>query len=183
MRPLGAIAAIVLLAGMMPATSYADGPGPGAAPEAAKPGCRCPGVRHVRHYVRHRAYHARLRRGILVVPTVPVAAYDPPLPSPWDTAYDRGMTLHFESAAVSRTYTGEPGWPPLPAIRSVGPYRKQVGGVVLQYDGMIGEYVQLAQADAHMVLLPPPPAAPAPPPAAVPVPPPAPPPPAAPPAP
>ena len=158
MRPLGAIAAIVLLAGLMPATSYADGPASG--PEAAKPGCRCPGVRHVRHvrHIRHRVYHARLRRGI-PVPVVPVAIYDPPLPSPWDTAYDRGMTLHFESAAVSRTYTGEPGWPPLPAVRSVGPYRKQVGSVVVQYDGITGEYIRLAQVDAVRAFPPVPPVA------------------------
>jgi hypothetical protein len=95
--------------------------------------------------------------------------YDPPIPSPYDTAYDRAMTLHFRSAEVSGTYTGEPGYPHIPPVASVQPYRGFSGATVLQYDGLTGEYIALAQADARRFLaalgppIAPPPAGPAPP--------------------
>jgi hypothetical protein len=166
MRPLSAIAAFIVIACAAPMTSRADGPPPAAASEAAvaQPGCRCPGIRHVRrvHHVRRYARHWR-RPVLLVRATAPLPVYDPPIPSPWDTAYDRAMTLHFRSPEVSGTYVGEPGYPHTPPIHGVQSYRVRSGDAVLQYDGLIGEYIMLAQADARLAFPPPPPPAPVPP--------------------
>lgn len=147
MRPLGAIAALLLIAGMVPATSYADGMP--AAKATALPRCPCPPVRHVRH-VRYRHHYVRHWRRPLVplVAVAPLPPYNAPIPWPWDTAYDRGMTLHFRSAAVSGTWTGEPGFPPTPPIVPVEWYREPAAdGAVLQYDGLTGEYIRLAAVD------------------------------------
>src|SRR5690242_7235896 len=95
MRPLSAIAGLVLLAGLLPTPSRADGPAPGApaAGPAAAPGCRCPGVRHVhRVYHRHVRHYRVARRPVRLVTVAPLP-YNAPIPSPWDPAYDRGMVL------------------------------------------------------------------------------------------
>lgn len=151
MRPLSAIAGLLLMAGMMPTASYADGMPPAAPAATAAPGCQCPAVRHVRH-VRHVRYrHRYVRRRLPLVPLVAVAPlpYNAPIPWPWDTAYDRGMTLHFRSAAVSGTWTDEAGFPHTPPIVPVEWYREPAAaGGVLQYDGLTGEYIRLAAIDA-----------------------------------
>lgn len=164
MRPSHAIAGLLLLAGMMPASSYADAPGPMPSAQAARPGCRCPGIRHVRHVHHRYVRHFRYRRLVPLIAVAPLP-YNAPIPSPWDTAYDRGMTLHFRSPAVSGTWIDEPGLPHTPPIRPVQWYRVPYGVAVLQYDGLTGEYITLAQADAVRALppaLPPPPAVPLP---------------------
>ena len=166
MRPLCAIAGLLLMAGMTPGPSYADGMPPATAKAAALPSCPCPPVRHVRH-VRYRHHYVRHWRRPLVplVAVVPLPPYNAPIPWAWDTAYDRAMTLHFRSHAVSGTWTGDPGLPPTPPIVPVEWYREPAaGGAVFQYDGLTGEYVRLAAFDAVRALppAPPPPAAPPP---------------------
>jgi hypothetical protein len=166
MRPLSAIAGLLLMAGMMPVASFADGMPP--ATSAALPRCPCPPVRHVRH-VRYRHHYVRHWRRPLVplVAVAPLPYYNAPIPWPWDTAYDRGMTVHFRSPEVSGTWTGDPGFPPTPPIVPVEWYREPAaGGAVFQYDGLTGEYVRLAAVDAIRAL---PPAPPPPPPPPMPV--------------
>ena len=150
MRMFSAIGALILIACAAPATSRADGPAPGAGPAVA-PGCRCPGVRHAmrpHRYVRHVRHWRRGHPVVALLPAGPPPLYDPPIPDPWDPAYDRAMTLHFRSPEVSGTYTGEPGLPHTPPIHGIQSYRVQVGGGVLQYDGLTGQYIKLARADA-----------------------------------
>ena len=161
MRPLDAIAAGLMLACAVPAVGRADGypPIPTAAAVAA-PSCPCP-PRHnvwrahrVRHYVRHWAPWPP-------PPPPPVAVwYDPPIPSPWDPAYDRAMVLHYRSPWVSGIFLAEPGYPPTPPVHGVRHYRVVTGGTVVQYDGMADGYVPLSQWDSRQVVAAMPPAAP-----------------------
>ncbi len=163
MRSLSAIIAAFLIVCALPATSRADGMPPQAAvakPSAAACDClrRHRVVRHVRYRVRH------VRRRIPLGPPPPYwpATYNPLLPSPWDSAYDRAMTLHFSSPPVSGEYLADPGYPPLPPVAGVAAYRIQANGGVYQYDGLTGQYVRLAQTDAQRTGLLAPPVAPAP---------------------
>jgi len=152
MRALVAIGAAFVMAWLIPAASRADAPGPGAAPAAAAaaaPGCKCPRPhRHVRH---HRRVHKRM---VAMLPPPPVAPeyYNTGLPSHWDSAYDRAMTLHFRTPFVTGHIDPEPGYPHTPPVFGVQPYRFVSGPAVYQYDGLIGEYVELAQYDAHRAL-------------------------------
>jgi len=84
------------------------------------------------------------------MPFAPLPVYNPLIPSPWDSAYDRVMTLHFRSPEVSGAYVGEPGYPHTPPVRGGQPYRVQSGTAVLQYDGMAGQYITLSQEDARL---------------------------------
>jgi hypothetical protein len=164
LHAVGAMTAAFLLACAVPAPGHADGP-PNPAGAVAQPtasGCDCPRVQH-RHAwrpYRHARYYARhWRRGW----PAPIALgapidYDPPIPSPWDSAYDRAMVLHLRSPEVSGTYVGEPGLPHTPPVRGIQHYRVQAGGAVLQYDELTGQYIRLAQSDAQRAF----PSAPAP---------------------
>jgi len=146
MRTFCAIGAALLMACAAPAASRADGPGPEAA-RAAKPDCRCPDLR--KRVARTHRPHARYRQ--LPYPAaapggfVPVY-YNPALPSPYDSAYDRAMVLHFRSPPVSGFYRPEPGYPATPPVPGIHYYRVQAGPV-FQYDGVTGEYIQLARSD------------------------------------
>ncbi len=95
----------------------------------------------------------------------PPPPYNPLLPNPLDSAYDRGMTLHFRSKPVTGISIADPGYPPTPPIAGVVAYRIQAYGGVYQYDGLTGEYIALAQYDARRAF----PAAPAPAPAPIPL--------------
>ena len=176
MRAFSAIGAALALGWLIPATGHAetqpsaaavntqlrqpaaascDEPGPGYRPH--RPVHRV--VRHVRH---------RRPRRLAAVPALP---YPPPIyyntgiPSPYDTAYDRAMTLHFRSPFVTGLVDPEPGYPHTPPVLGVQPYRFRSGPAVYQYDGSIGEYVVLSAYDAARALPPaPPPPPPAPPP-------------------
>ena len=63
------------------------------------------------------------------------------------------MMLHYRSPPVSGLYRPEPGYPATPPIYGVHPYRGQYapGQPVFQYDGLIGEYVQLARNDPAQI--------------------------------
>lgn len=156
MRVLGTVGAAFLIAFAIPAASRADGPAPagGAAASAAAtaPDCKCPTVqkrravrprRHARH---HRRWHPP-PIAVAPAPALPSVYYNPGIPSPYNTAYDRAMVLHFRSPIVSGLYDPEPGYPQTPPVAGVRPYRVPAGATVTQYDGLIGEYVQLAADD------------------------------------
>jgi hypothetical protein len=159
MRPFSAMTAAFLFVCAVPLPGHADGP-PAPPAQQAAPDCKCPQVqRHAwrpRHHLRYHAWH---RRHLVPIPVavVPPPPYDPPIPSPWDTAYDRAMTLHFRSPAVSGSYLLEPGYPPTPPVVGIQHYRVPAGGVVFQYDGVTGEYIRLAQRDAQFAFPPVPP--------------------------
>ena len=164
MRTFCAIGVALVMACAVPAAARADAPGPDAA-RAAKPDCKCPELR--KRVVRTHRYHARYRK--LLYPAVAVAHspfvpvyYNPALPSPYDSAYDRAMVLHFRSPPVSGFYRPEPGFPATPPVVGVHYYRVQPGPV-FQYDGVTGEYIQLARNDpAYLAVTAPPPPPPPP---------------------
>jgi hypothetical protein len=118
------------------------------------PVCKCLGPdyhsgarRHHRSRATVRRYRAAPYKAIAVAPD----HYNPWLPGPFDTAYDRATTLHFRSLTVTGIYHAERGWPPTPPINGLYPYRVRAWGAVYQYDGLIGQYVALAQPDAARV--------------------------------
>ena len=144
MRALIAIGAAFVMACLIPAPSRADAPGPGVA--AAKPDCKCPRVRAHR-VVRHRRVAKRMIAA--VPPPVAPVYYNTGIPSQWDPAYDRAMTLHFRSPFVTGIVEPEPGYPHTPAVRAVAWYRFASGPTVYQYDGITGQYIALSQYDAY----------------------------------
>ena len=163
LRVFSAVAAAFLAVLALPAAGRADGPSP-AAPTAAMPaGPTCPCVRPTRA-VRHHVWHhrrGRHHRWAAAPPPDLVANYNPLLPVSWDSAYDRAMTLHFRSPAVSGLYNPDPGYAPTPPVAGVIPYRISAHAGVYEYDGLTGVYVRLAQRDAArsgVAIAPPPPA-------------------------
>jgi hypothetical protein len=141
MRRIAMVGAVLLIGYGLPVPASADG----VPPEVkTTPGCHCP--------LMHRRAHARVRHHRWAPPPQ-VAAIGPDLynvliPNPWDTAYDPIVVEHFRSPAVTGFYSPEatpPSW------HGVLPYRIRTGDAVLQYDGLIGRYVPLAQADAALV--------------------------------
>ncbi len=168
MRPFSVIAAAILLACAVPAASHAaTSAATPAVSLPAKPGCppaRPHRVWHRRvwHHVRH--WKKPTRIVAMAPPPPPPPYYNPLLPSPLDSAYDRGMTLHFRSPPVTGIYTADPGYPPTPPIAGVVAYRVPAYLGVYQYDGLTGNYVRLAGYDAQRtgvpIMAPPAPAAP-----------------------
>lgn len=161
MRALIAIAAAFVVACLIPAPSRADAPGPGVA--AAKPDCKCPRARPHRVVRKYRRAPSRMIAA-LPPPVAPIY-YNTGIPSPWDPAYDRAMTLHFRSPFVTGIVDPEPGYPHTPPVRAVSWYRFASGPTVYQYDGITGQYIALSQYDARRVYPVIAAAAPAPPPA------------------
>ena len=147
MKRLAAIGGAILIGCALAAPAKADG-----VPKA--PGCNCPPVVHKR-------VHARVRHRHYLPPRAVVVREGPDyytflIPSPYDPAYDRVMVDHFDTPVVSgydEPWRRKPVWP------GVLPYRMRVAGGILQYDGLLGRYVPLAQADAALIAaaLPPPP--------------------------
>jgi len=159
MRLFCAIRATVLLVCAAATASHADGlrstdsTDSGATPQFRVASCNCPGP----VYRRHGRPEAEIRQFRQWPPVsevavaVPPDPYNPYLPGTLDTAYDRAMTLHFRSPAVTDTYRRDRGEAPTPPIRGLFPYRVRAWGAVYQYDGLIGQYVVLAQSDAARV--------------------------------
>ena len=119
--------------------------------EPRAPVCDGPAYRHAVYRHRHVRLRAQLRHwwsATEIASPEPPDYYNPLLPSPYDTAYDRAMTLHFRSPAVSGSYVAELGWPPIPPVLGILPYRVRDERTVYQYDGLIGVYVVLARSDA-----------------------------------
>ena len=145
MRAFHVIGAVFLIASAFPAASRADGmPAASAAP---MPGCHCPRPMRAamhRHYVRH--YRHR-RVPVLVALPAPFPAYNPPIPSVFDSAYDRVMTQYTRARELDGEYLYEPPYDPRPPILGL-PHFRVAAGAVYEYDVMAGGYVQLAQRDA-----------------------------------
>ena len=74
--------------------------------------------------------------------------YNPAIPSPYDSAYDRVVSDHFRNPGATGFYEpghSKPVWP------GIIPYRVRVGDSVLQYDGLLGRYVPLARSDTALI--------------------------------
>ena len=153
MLRFAAIGAVLLAGFAWAPPAGADAPGEKVRP--SRPGCNCPVV--------HRRVHARVRHRRFVPPPAVVVREEPDLynvliPSTYDPAYDRVVVDHFRTPTV--TGFDEP-WRPKPVWPGILPYRATGPDGIVQYDGLIGHYVKLAQADAARVAaplpLPPPP--------------------------
>jgi len=153
MRALHAIGAALLMVGAVPAASLAEGmTGTGTVAAALAPGCNCP-PRHHRHAWRggHGRFYASRRAGGASAP-LPWPAYNPPIPSPDDSAYDRVMVQYMHAREWGGEYGVEPGYLPSPPVPGLPRFVVGAGGGVFEYDVMANGYVQLAQRDAQRAL-------------------------------
>ena len=148
MRAFHAIGAAILMAWAVPTSGHANGTTPAStAAQPAGPGCHCPRLqRHVR-------YHARLkhRRPLPVIAVALWPAYNPPIPDPFDSAYDRVMTQYTLARELDGEYLYEPPYVPHPPLPGLPHFRVAAGGAVFEYDLMAGGYVQIAQREAPRV--------------------------------
>jgi hypothetical protein len=159
MRAFHAIGAALLMACAMPVTSRAEtttGAGAASPPPAAV--CPCPRVprhawrplRHVRSYAWHRRHWTPAP--LAVAPLPPWPAYNPPIPSPDDSAYDRVMTQYMHAREWGGEYLVEPDYAPSPPVPGLPRFVVAAGGGVFEYDVMANGYVQLPQRDAPRAL-------------------------------
>jgi hypothetical protein len=148
MRPFHVIGAAFLMAWAIPATSHADGMP--AANTVAAPGCHCPRV--AQHRAWHRHAWRRGRGAVLTAVATPWPAYNPPIPSAYDSAYDRVMTQYTRARELRGEYLIEPPYVPQPPLPGLPHFRVAAGGGVFEYDIMADGYVQLAQRDAQRAL-------------------------------
>jgi hypothetical protein len=158
MQAFRAIGAAFLMAWAMPATSHADGAtATGTVSAAPAPGCNCPALHHRHAWRAHRpgrvyAWHRRWPAPIALAPSRPWPAYNPPIPSPDDSAYDRVMTQYMRARERGGEYLVEPGYAPSPPLPGLPRFVVAAGGGVFEYDIMANGYVQLAQSDAQRAL-------------------------------
>jgi hypothetical protein len=153
MRAFHAIGAAFLMAWMIPVAGHADGtPAASTVSSAPGPGCHCPRQAWRPH--RHLRYHARYWRHGRPVPTAVALwpAYNPPLPSPYDSAYDRVHTQYMHAREWGGEYLIEPPYVPRPPLPGLPHFRVAASGAVYEYDIMADGYVQLAQRDAQRAL-------------------------------
>ena len=142
------------------------------------PSCPCPPQAkvHVKvktvHRVRHRVRVARAPAVFALPGPYDLRQFPPP---PIDSAYEPATVEYFRDPSVTGYWPGsEPGYvedtagadvagvyyhrtgwpgtqrpqlPPPPAVDNF-PFRQYAGPVVTEYDGAIGEYVQLSRRDA-----------------------------------
>jgi hypothetical protein len=149
MRAIYAIGAGFLVACAMPATSRADAPGGAALAQSATAACHCPRPhRHVRYHAR---YH-RHRRPVAVAVAPYWGPYNPPIPHPYDSAYDRVMKQYTLSREVGGEYLIEPPYLPTPPIPGLPHFRVAANGAVFEYDIMADAYVPLARSDVPYAL-------------------------------
>jgi hypothetical protein len=152
MRAFHAIGAAFLMAWAVPAASRADGMP--AASTVSAPGCHCPRLaqRHIwRRHGRYYAWHRRQGRALIVL-AAPWPAYNPPIPSAYDSAYDRVMTQYTRARELDGEYLIEPPYVPQPPLPGLPHFRVAAAGAVYEYDIMADGYVQLAQRDAQRAL-------------------------------
>jgi len=153
MRAFHAIGAAFLMAWLMPVAGHADGmPATSTVSPAPGPVCHCP--RQVRRPHRHVRYHARYWRHRRPVPIAAALwpAYNPPIPSPYDSAFDRVHTQYTLAREIRGEYLIEPPYlsdPPLPGEPH---FVVAAGPTVYEYDIMADGYVQLAAPDAARAL-------------------------------
>jgi hypothetical protein len=82
----------------------------------------------------------------------PWPAYNPPIPSPDDSAYDRVMTQYMHAREWGGEYLVEPDYAPQPPLPGLPRFVVAAAGAVFEYDIIAGGYVQLAQTDAQRAL-------------------------------
>lgn len=163
MRAFHAIGAAFLMAWLMPAPSHADGTtGASTVSSMPAPGCHCPRVQRHVWRARHHARYWRHRRPIPIAMAPPWPAYNPPIPSPYDSAYDRVHTQYMHAREWGGEYLIEPPYVPRPPLPGLPRFVAAAGGAVFEYDIIADGYVQLAQRDARRALpvavpVPPPP--------------------------
>ncbi len=153
MRAFHAIGAAFLMAWVIPVAGHADGtPATGTVSSAPGPGCHCP--RQVWRPHRHLRYHARYwRRGRRVPIAVALwPGYNPPIPSPYDSAYDRVHTQYTRAREWGGEYLIEPPYTPDPPLPGLPHFVAAASGAVYEYDIMADGYVQLAQRDVPRAL-------------------------------
>jgi hypothetical protein len=152
MRAFHAIGAAFLMAWAIPTASQANGTTATrtVSPPAA-PGCHCP--RPLRHAwrPRHHVRYWKHRAPVLVALPPPFPVYNPPIPSPYDTAYDRVMRQYTLAREYDGEYLIEPPYVPNPPLPRLPHFRVAAGGAVFEYDLMAGGYVQIAQREAPRV--------------------------------
>lgn len=174
MRRLLIIAAASLIGAGLPSFSYADGMPSCPCPPQVKAKAKVKVVHRVRHRRVARGPAVVALPGpydLHAVPPSPLdSAYqpamvayfrDPSITGYWpgsaagyvghdDAGYDTGGD-HVDGVYYHRTGSPIPRalLPPPPRIDNY-PFRKYDGAVVRQYDGLIGEYVQLSAPDAAM---------------------------------
>jgi hypothetical protein len=165
MRRLLIFGAAALIGLGLPAASRADGMPPGQV--------------QVKKKVVHRVHHRRVLARVPAVVGLP-GPYDLHAvpPHPLDSAYEPAMVSYFRDVSITgyapgtaaayqvddaghdvagiyyhRTSWGGAPVPhlPPPAIDNF-PFRQYPGPAVLQYDGLIGEYVQLSSRDAALAM-------------------------------
>jgi hypothetical protein len=152
MRAFHVIGAAFLMAWAIPTASRADGTtATTAASAAAAPGCHCPRpLRHVwRRHGRVYAWHRRHGRSVPIALATVWPAYNPPIPSVYDSAYDRVMTQYTRARELDGEYLIEPPYVPRPPLPGFPHFRVAASGAVYEYDIMADGYVQLAQRDAR----------------------------------
>ena len=152
MRAFHAIGAAFLMTWAIPAASHADATtGTSAVSPSPAPGCHCPGLQHRHAWRRHGRFYAwhRGHGWLAPIALAPWPAYNPPIPSLCDSAYNRVMTQYMRARETDREYVVEPGYVSKPALPARPHLRLAAGGAVFEYDGMAGGYVQLAQRDAQ----------------------------------
>jgi hypothetical protein len=170
MRRLLIYGAAFVIGIALSAASYADG----------LPSCPCPPQVKAKVKVKtvHRVRHRHIARGPVVVALPgPYDLHALP-PNPLDSAYEPAMVAYFRDPSITGYRPGStpayvvddagddvegiyyhrstwPGrraaLPPPPRIDNF-PFRRYEGATVRQYDGLIGEYVQLSVPDAAMAI-------------------------------
>jgi len=150
MRAFHAVGAALLMAWATPASVHANGTTPtGAVSQPQAPGCHCPRLqRHARYHVRYHARYWKHQRPVALVAVRPWPAYNPPIPSPDDSAYDRVMVQYMHAREWGGEYVYEPPYVPRPPLPGLPHFRVAADAAVFEYDVMAGGYVQLAQRDA-----------------------------------
>src|SRR5438094_1619260 len=125
MRAIHAIGAAVLMAWAIPPASHANGTTATTVSQPPKPGCHCPRVqRHVRYHARYWKH----RRPVLVALPPPWPVYNPPIPSPYDSAYDRVMRQYTLAREYDGEYLIEPPYVPRPPYPGLPHFRVAAGG-------------------------------------------------------
>ncbi len=147
-----AFLATFLTAWLIPVPGHADGMPGASASSMPAPGCRCPRQawrphRQVRYHARYWRHGRPVLRAIALWP-----AYNPPIPSPYDSAYDRVMTQYTRARELRGEYLIEPPYVPQPPLPGLPHFRVAASGAVYEYDIMADGYVQLAQRDVPRAL-------------------------------
>jgi len=150
MRAFHVIGAAFLIASAIPAASHADGMPATSGVSAPAPGCHCPGV--AQRHAWHRHAWQRRHRPALKAVAATWPAYNPPVPSVNDSAYDRVMTQYVRARELGGEYRIEPPYVPQPPLPGAPHFRVAASGAVYEYDIMADGYVQLAQRDAQRAL-------------------------------